>query len=277
MMQFGMPVLIENRTLRDNVALCAKLGLRFVELNMSFPDYQVERLERTDGLIREAEAAGVYYTIHMDEDLNVACFNPLVARAAFETVRRAIDAAKRLLILRDRFGDPSQPLTLNMHMNHGIHVTLPDRIVRLYERDFDTYMAVFSEFRARCEEWIGGSDVVIAVENTDGYFPFEKKAIEYLLESPRFGLTWDIGHSNATREADMGFITAYEDRLVHFHIHDGTQDPPRDHQALGDGMIPLTDRLAAARRQNAHCVLETKTAGALARSVRWLRDRGLWD
>ena len=58
-MQFGMPTLIENRTLEDNAALCAELGLRFVELNMNFPEYQVDRLEQVEELRRIAEAAGV--------------------------------------------------------------------------------------------------------------------------------------------------------------------------------------------------------------------------
>ena len=39
--QFGMPTLIENRTLEDNVALCSGLGMKFIELNMNFPEYQV--------------------------------------------------------------------------------------------------------------------------------------------------------------------------------------------------------------------------------------------
>ena len=277
MISYGMPVLIENQTLEDNVALCARLGLSFVELNMSFPDYQVERLERTDTLISAGEAAGVYYTLHLDEDLNVASFNPLVARAARETVRRAIEATKRLIVLRDHFGDRTQPLTLNMHMNHGIHVTLPDRIVRLYECDFDAYMAAIDSFRAQCEAWIADSPIVISIENTDGYLPFERSAVERLLQSPKFGLTWDIGHSNARGEADMGFIMAHEERLAHFHIHDGTQSPPRDHLALGDGMIPLMERLDTARRHNARCVLETKTIEALGRSIAWLRERGLWE
>ena len=48
MIQFGMPTLIENRTLEDNVALCSDLGLGFIELNMNFPEYQVDKLEQTD-------------------------------------------------------------------------------------------------------------------------------------------------------------------------------------------------------------------------------------
>ena len=183
-MQFGMPTLIENRTLADNVALCRRLGLRFIELNMNFPEYQVDRLEQTDALVAAAVAAGVYYTIHLDENLNVADFNPLVSGAYLETVRRTILVAKALLPLKDRFGDSAQPLTVNMHMHHGIYITLPDRKVQMYDRDFDTYMRAFGSFRALCEEWIGDSDVRIVIENTDGFRPYEQKAIEYLLESP---------------------------------------------------------------------------------------------
>ena len=47
MIEFGMPTLIENQTLQDNINLCSRLGLRFIELNMNFPEYQTEELERT--------------------------------------------------------------------------------------------------------------------------------------------------------------------------------------------------------------------------------------
>ena len=273
MIQFGMPTLIENRTLQDNIDLCRSLGLRFIELNMNFPEYQADCLSDTETFFAAAERAGIYYTIHLDENLNIADFNRLVSDAYLETVRRTIGAAAEFLPLRDRFGDPDQPLIVNMHMNHGIYITLPDRKVQMYERDFDTYMKSFAEFRARVEEWIGGRDILVTIENTDGFRPYEKKAIEYLLESPKFGLTWDIGHSKAVRETDVPFILEHRDRLVHFHIHDGTEEPPRNHLALGDGCIDLSDRLALAESRNARCVLETKTVEALRKSVEWLRRK----
>ena len=169
--------------------------------------------------------------------------------------------------LRNLYGDASQRLTLNMHMNHGIYITLPDRKVQMYDRDFDTYMKSFSEFRCKCEEWIGDSEIMIAVENTDGFREYEKKAIEFLLESPKFGLTWDIGHSKAIGEKDVPFILKHRDKLIHFHIHDGTEVPPRNHLALGDGEIDIDERLRLAKERNARCVLETKTVEALKRSV----------
>ena len=142
-MEFGMPTLIENRTLEENVALCRELGLKFIELNMNFPEYQTERLEDTETLLRLAEEAGIYYTIHLDENLNIADFNRLVSDAYLETVRRSVEAAKKLLRLRERFGAGGRPLTLNMHMHHGIFITLPDRKVQMYDRDFDTYLQSF--------------------------------------------------------------------------------------------------------------------------------------
>ena len=271
-MQFGMPTLIENRTLQDNIDLCKNLGLQFIELNMNFPEYRVDKLEYIEALVKIAEKAEIYYTIHLDENLNIADFNPLVSDAYLETVRRSIDVAKKFLPLRDSYGDRTQPLTLNMHMNHGIYITLPDRKVQMYDRDFDTYMASFASFRSLCEEWISGSDIMIAVENTDGFREYEKKAIDYLLESPIFGLTWDIGHSKAIGEKDVPYLTEHKDRLIHFHIHDGSEKPARNHLALGDGEINLISRLELAQNRNARCVLETKTIEALKKSVEWLKE-----
>ncbi|MBQ6369933.1 MAG: sugar phosphate isomerase/epimerase [Parasporobacterium sp.] len=276
-MQFGMPTLIENRTLEDNVDLCRSLGLQFIELNMNFPEYQAEQLEQTEHLLDLARKAGIYYTIHLDENLNIADFNRLISEAYLETVRRSIIVMKKLLCLRDQYGDDTQPLLLNMHMNHGIYITLPERKVRMYERDFDTYMKSVAVFREKCEEWIGEADVKIAVENTDGFREYEKRAIEYLLESRMFGLTWDIGHSKAAGEKDVPFILNHQDHLIHFHIHDGSEKPPKNHLALGDGEIDLAERLLLAERSNARCVLETKTIEALKQSVAWLHDHRIME
>ena len=71
-------------------------------------------------------------------------------------------------------------------MHHGIFVTLPDRKVQMYERDFDRYIKSFDKFKSLCEEWICGSDIKITVENTDGFREYVKRAVELLLLSPAF-------------------------------------------------------------------------------------------
>ena len=271
-MQYGMPTLIENKTLNDNIKLCKELGLKFIELNMNFPEYQIDKLEKVSELYYAADEAEIYYTIHLDENLNIADFNPLVRDAYLETVRRTIEVAKHFVELKNKYGNENQPLTINMHMHHGIYITLPDRKVQMYERDFDTYMEYFKIFRSSCEKWIGESDIKISIENTDGFRDYEKKAIDYLFESPYFVLTWDIGHSKATGEIDVPFIQERKDKLKHFHIHDGTENPPKNHLALGDGIIDWKTRLNMAKECNARCVLETKTIEALRKSVKWISD-----
>ena len=272
MLELGMPTLIENRILEENITLCKELGLAFIELNMNFPEYQIDKLEDTDFFYKKAEEAAIYYSIHLDENLNIADFNPLVRTAYLETVRRTIEVAKRFVELKNRYGRKEQPLIINMHMHHGIYITLPDKKVQMYERDFEVYKNYFSYFTKLCESWIGDADIQIAIENTDGFREYEKKVVESMLESDSFVLTWDIGHSKATGEMDVPFILGNKDRLRHFHIHDGKENPPKNHLALGDGEIDLVDRLQTASECNARCVLETKTIKALKKSVGWIKN-----
>lgn len=260
---FGMPTLIECSGLRQNLELCRELGLSFVELNMNFPEYQTDTLPSAAELNALRREYGVFFTIHLDENANIADFNPAVREAYLSTARFALRLAKEI-------GAP----VVNMHFHHGVYITLPDRKVYLYHRDRDTYLKSVRAFREMCDRETKDTNVMLCLENTDGFRDFEKEAVDEYLKSPCFGLTWDIGHSKATAERDVPFLLEREDRLTHFHIHDGTTVPPQNHLALGDGEICLEDRLDLARRHRCRCVLETKTVEALRSSVEWLRERG---
>lgn len=258
-MDFGMPTLIENKNLEETAALCKELGLQFIELNMNFPMYQVPQLEETDYLKDLAERHYLYYTIHLDENLNVCDFNRLVADAYLETVERTLHVAQKI----------GAPL-LNMHMHSGVYITLPDRRVWLFEEYRSEYMAAIRRFRELCEKTAGKSGIKICIENTDGYQNFEKEAIDYLLQSSMFALTWDIGHSHTCDNVDEPFLMSHKDRLYHFHIHDGLGR--KNHRTLGTGEIDLAQRLGIARECGCRCVIETKTVEALRESVAWLRS-----
>lgn len=257
-MDFGMPVLIEKKSLEENVDLCRELELQFVELNMNLPQYQIKRLENTAYFSRIAEQAGIYFTIHLDENLDIANFNSMVSDAYMETVKRTIDIAEKLCV----------PV-LNMHMNHGIHFTLPDHKVQLFEEYFDIYMEMFHNFIELCEKQAEGTHIHICIENTNGFQRYEKAAIEDMLKSSMFSLTWDIGHSHACENIDEPFIMKHKDKLYHFHIHDAIGK--KDHLVCGTGEIDFRQRLGVAKKQNCRCVVETKTVNALRQSVKWLR------
>lgn len=257
-MDFGMPVLIENKNVQDNIELCRRLRLDFLELNMNLPEYQADKLENTCYFKKLAEEAGIYYTIHLDENLNIADFNKSVSDAYMETTARTINVAKLLNI----------PV-LNMHINHGVHFTLPDRKVQLFEEYFNEYIKKFQEFKDLCESCIGSSNIKICIENTDGFRDYEKSVIEMLLDSNVFALTWDIGHSNSCSNVDESFIMQNEEKLRHFHLHDSAGI--KDHMTLGTGEIDLKARIGIAREHNCRCVIETKTIKSLEESVLWLR------
>lgn len=263
-MEFGMPTLAELPGLEENARLCGELGFSFLELNMNFPPYQIERLRDLASLRDAAARYGIYYTIHLDENMNVCDFNHAVAAAYRDTVRQCVEVARAL----------GMPL-INMHLHKGVYVTLPDRKLYLFEQYREEYWESIRHFRLLCEQWTGGGGVRIAIENTGGFAPFEREAIAYLLQSPVFALTWDIGHSHAARESDMPFLLKNEHKLAHFHIHDavGTQN----HLPLGTGEIDLAARLQAAARGGCRCVVETKTVAALRQSARWLKERGEWN
>lgn len=260
-MDFGMPTLIENKNLEETVSLCRKLGLQFVELNMNFPMYQLPELEKKDYLKELAQKNGIYFTIHLDENLNVCDFNRLVADAYMETVERTLKVAQEI----------NAPL-LNMHMNHGIYITLPDQKVRLFAEYQEKYMLAFHRFRDMCERTAKDAGIKICIENTDGYQSFEKEAINYLLQSDMFALTWDIGHSHTSDNVDQDFLMGHKDKLYHFHIHDGMGS--KNHQTLGTGDINLEQRIGIAGECGCRCVVETKTIDALRKSVLWLKERG---
>ena len=96
MPRFGMPALIELDSLEESAALCRELGLSFIELNMNFPQYQMDVMNMAH--LRDiAQRYGIFYTLHLDDHMNVADFNPLVSGAYQDTVVAAVELANRLL------------------------------------------------------------------------------------------------------------------------------------------------------------------------------------
>lgn len=258
-MQFGMPTLIEQEKLGEAGELCKELDLDFIELNMNMPQYQIEDMEQIKKYIDVAEEYQIYYTIHLDENLDVCNFNSSVAGVWLDTVKRTIEVAKKL----------KAPI-LNMHMNEGVHFTLPNQRVYLYEKYKDIYLNRLRDFRDVCEKEIAGRNIIISIENTDGYLPFQKAGLDILLESKVFSLTWDIGHSYVTDGVDEPYILDHVKRLKHFHIHDANEKS--NHLTLGTGKMNIGEKLKLAEEYNCRCVVETKTVEALGKSVEWLKE-----
>ena len=258
MLNLGMPTMIETTSIEAGAKVCRELGLQFLELNINFPQYLLTQLDANE-LKRIAEEYGIFYSLHLDDEMSIADFNPYVAQGYCQTVLDAIALAKEVGIQK-----------LNMHMSRGAKYTLPDRVVYFFEAYQEQYFARITAFRDACTQAIGDSGVMICVENTAGFLPFQQKAIEILLESPVFGLTFDIGHNYCAKNADEDWILAHKNRLHHFHIHDA-KDGTKDHRTLGTGELDVRRYLSIAESLDCSVVVETKTVESLRESIGWIR------
>lgn len=260
-MTFGMPFLLENTTVEEACALCCRLGLSFVELNLNFPACGLDTLD-VQRLMEWKKRYGIDFTLHLEEDCDPFHFNASVRRAWVDSLRRA-------MILAQAIGAG----VINMHLPKGIYITLPQERAYLYQRYGDEYRSAVLALRDLCHEELKGTGTRMVIENTDGFVSHEKEAIETLLQSPVFGLTLDIGHSHAVGDCDISFYMKHADRLIHMHGHDARGT--KNHLPLGQGEIDLAARFAWAEDHYARVVLETKTIAALEESMAWLREHNL--
>jgi len=259
-MDFGMPTLIEVKSIENCAELCRELELDFIEFNMNMPEYQAENID-TARFREIADKYGIYYTIHLDENLNPCDFNEKVAAAYTETVLQTIEVAKLLDV----------PI-LNMHLNSGVWFTLPDKKVYLFEEYEAEYLRKMADFRDACTAATGKRNIKICVENTSA---FQKKlgesGLAVLLESDVFAATFDIGHDAGSGFKQRPLIDKHISRLRHMHIHDARGKD--NHLPLGEGELELEKYFDLAKEQNCRCVLEVKTVDGLRQSVEWVRKR----
>lgn len=262
MIRYGMPSLVEAKTVEQCAQVCAELGLSFIELNANFPQFQPVRLQAEE-LNQISDKYGIGYTLHLDDDLSIADFNDYVRDAYCRTVLETIELAKKADIR-----------VLNMHLAKGAVYTLPQRKLYFFGEYLQEYLSRVRAFRDHCEKLIGDSNVRISVENCDGWLDFHRAAIEVLLESPVFQLTLDAGHDFCAGGMDRAVFDAELPRLRHMHLHDA-RAPKQDHQPLGEGEMDISALLKLANGNDCTVVLETKTEEGLRRSVQWLKDRDL--
>lgn len=260
-MDFGMPTLIETANLEECAVLCKQLGLQFIELNMNLPQYQLDKID-TEKFLQIAEKYGIYYTIHLDENLNISDFNSYVADSYTETVLETIEISKILRV----------PV-LNMHLSKGVYFTLPDRKVYLFSEYKDIYLESIKSFINVCESAVKDSPIKICLENTDGFTDFHIEALELFMKSHVFALTFDIGHDYCIGGRDESVILNYKNKLCHMHMHDANNGG-KNHLALSTGEIDLPKYLDLAEKNNCRIVLETKTVDGLKKSVEWIEKRG---
>lgn len=260
MLNFGMPFLLETKSVEQAIAIAERLSLDFIELNSNFPNSQAQNLPLSTLQAAQKEL-GIHYSFHLDDSISIADFNPHVRKAYLNTTLEAIELASQL----------DMP-TINIHFAEGNIVTLPDGRHYLFDYYREEFYANLREYRDAVEAAIEQKPIRISVENTFGWAENARKGIEVLLESPAFGLCLDVGHNHNRAYSDSDFFKKNKSKLFHMHLHDCAGG--KDHQALGSGEIDLPKWLGLAKECGASVLIETKTIAALEESVAWLQEYG---
>lgn len=259
-MKFGMPTLVECESLEACAGVASELALDFVEINMSFPEYTPGNFDISEAK-RIAGKYGLFYTIHADEYLNPFDFNREVSECYFSVMRKTIRCALEI-----------SAKVINLHLQKGIYVTLPGKVILLSDVRRDEYMTRVRDFIELCEQEIGDSDLKIAIENVDSN-PFtvsQLEALELFMQSPVFALTCDTGHECMLNYTDTPVFMKYPEKIVHMHLHDCKDKKP--HLPLGVGEVDIDGKMATLKGET--CLIEVKTVSGLVESVEYLRKFG---
>lgn len=255
-----MPTLLEIPSLRETVELAKSLGLDFIELNQNLPAFQNEVLD-ADELNSLSGEFGIFFTLHIDEQMDVCNFNRRIADAWLESFADSLRAAQAI-------GAP----IVNMHLADGVYFTLPNEKVYLYSKHEAHFTERIEKLIETAERELSGCGILVCIENTNGWMPFQIRGIEKLLQSGRFALTLDIGHSAVQNKIDEPFILK-SGRLKHMHIHDASEKS--NHLPFGSGELDLSHYFNIAQQNSCRAVIEVKTVDALRHSVKFARDHGL--
>ncbi|MBQ9009186.1 MAG: sugar phosphate isomerase/epimerase [Clostridia bacterium] len=262
-MIYGIPSLLEFPTARDLAEFCAEHEFDFMEMNMTFPWFQAGVLSIPT--LRELKQRyGIGLTIHLHDQFNPFEFSPELRQAHLDLFRFAAEVATQLDITR-----------MTMHLMPGTYSTVNGEKKYLYEFLEPTYLHYVQTFGRFADNLLRDTDTLVCIENTTGFRPFHQDAIDLLLESDHFGLTFDIGHNYKAGGSDEAFILAHDRKLRHFHIHDCSFSS--NHLAFGAGGLDLMRYLDMARSHDCSVVAEVKESSALVQSKDYLIRHGCWN
>jgi len=244
--------------LHQALALAQELSLDFVEINSNLPLYHTQSLDidKTRSLL---ERFGISLTLHTEEFLHLTDLNPVIRRFNLDLLLSEIAVAKEIGI----------PL-LNLHLLNGVENTLPSRVVILFDAYREQFLQGVIELRDRCTEAVGDTGMILSIENLNGYCAAVQDAIDLLLQSPVFALTWDIGHDHCAANVDAPQWLRHTKRVKHLHLHDAKGKKP--HLPLGEGELDLQSWFDFATEQGSSVVLEVKDEPGLRKSMDYIRE-----
>lgn len=254
-MRLGMPTLIEYNTVLDNVKLAKELGLSFIELNLDLPYCKLN-----DELKQLSLENNIEFTVHLSEKLDVGELDNDLRRAYLKKIETVIQEGVKLNIRK-----------YNLHLDPGIHFSLPNRKIFIYEKYLDEYESSLYESCVFLNGLAKRFDVEIMFENLK--LPsYLKEGFKIVGSFESLFFTLDMGHDLKNNSGVEEFFLEYNSKKIkHVHIHDF--DGKSDHIALGSGFLDVFKKMELIRKLEVYAVIEVKKKDELVKSVEFLRNK----
>ena len=246
-----MPILVEFHSLSENIDLCKKLNLDFIELNLDIPYCFIDKLD-TNSLKNNN------FTIHLSEKFDVGELNNSLRNFYLNEIEKIIS-----------FGTKYNIFKYNLHLDPGIHFSLPDKKIFIYEEYIDDYLRVYEDSCNILSKIANKYNATILFENVK-VESYTLKVIDLIAKYDNLFFTLDLGHNirygNLAKEKFM----QYSDKIKHIHLHDFNGS--KDHQELFTGLLNVKEELNFCKQHNLDVLIEVKRKEELINSVNKLRN-----
>ena len=246
-----MPILVEFHSLSENIDLCKKLNLDFIELNLDIPYCFIDRLD-TNSLKNNN------FTIHLSEKFDVGELNNSLRNFYLNEIEKIIS-----------FGIKYNIFKYNLHLDPGIHFSLPNKKIFIYEEYIDDYLRAYEDSCNILSKLANKYNATILFENVK-VESYTLKVIDIIAKYDNLFFTLDLGHNirygNLAKEKFM----EYSNKIKHIHLHDFNGS--KDHQELFTGILNVKDELDFCKQHSLDVLIEVKRKEELINSVNKLRN-----
>lgn len=250
-MKFGMPTMIEYNSIEENIKLAKTLGLSFIELNLDLPYCTL-----TNNIKKFSKKYNIEFTIHFSEKLDVGELDNDIRNAYLKKIESIIKIGSQLNIKK-----------YNLHLDPGIHFSLPDKKIFIYEKYLTKYKKNLKESCFVLNNLAKKYDVEIMFENLKlpGYL---MEGFKIISTFDNLFFTLDMGHDLKDNSHAEEFFLNYKNKIKHVHIHDF--NGKNDHITLGTGIMDVKNKISLIKKLNVYAVIEVKKAKELVESVNYL-------
>lgn len=246
-----MPILVEFHSLSENIDLCKKLNLDFIELNLDIPYCFIDRLD-TNSLKNNN------FTTHLSEKFDVGELNNSLRNFYLNEIEKIIS-----------FGIKYNIFKYNLHLDPGIHFSLPNKKIFIYEEYIDDYLRAYEDSCNILSKLANKYNATILFENVK-VESYTLKVIDIIAKYDNLFFTLDLGHNirygNLAKEKFM----EYSNKIKHIHLHDFNGS--KDHQELFTGLLNVKEELNFCKQHNLDVLIEVKRKEELINSVNKLRN-----